>query len=565
LPTPKKTDYRAIIFLLSISIFSLQFIFRSLDDNRLTSWAWVFRDIDGVRIYLVLLLGIAIAYMVSRVEPPIPHFLNKVIFLLLFPFLLVLPFWGESEVIVDASRYFTQAKHLRLYGIEYFLKEWGKGISAWTDLPVIPFLYGLIFKFLGEDRIYIQIFTTLLFSMTTLLIYQTGKRLWDEDIGFSAGLLLLGIPYIFTQVPLMLVDIPTMFFLTLSIYLFIKALEQGGIWLVLPSSFSIFLTFFSKYSTWLMLSVLFVISLVYLITKNPPLSLDKRRVVQRGIIVASITSLLIGIVFLYRSDLFLEQIGLLMNYQRPALKRWGESFISTFFFQIHPFITISALYSIYVAIKKRDLRYIIVSYLIFIVFILQIKRIRYTIIVFPMLTLMASYGLQAIKDKGLRRFIVSSAVISSIVLTTFAYLPFVKKISAVNLKDGGGFLNSLDVDRVEVLTITSRDPLVNPAVLVPILDLYTKKRIYYDYREEFSPSPDEIEESALRFTWAYKNPDYYTFNNKVSKGKKAVALISSEETLPGHLEQKIREYHNLRVFKTYDGIFHHRTIVSIFW
>lgn len=269
----KKIDYILITSLLTLLTYSILFVFRSLDDNTLTSWDWVFNNVDAVKIYVILILGIIIAYVFSKVsfengqlKSPLPRvgealasqFLsfierNPAMALFLFSFLIVVPFWKEPEVIVDASRYFTQAKHLKVYGIGYFLKEWGTSLPAWTDLPLIPFLYGLIFKFLGESRIYIQIFTTFLFSMTIVLTFLIGKTLWDEDVGFLGGILLLGIPYLFVQVPLMLVDIPTMFFLTLSIFTTIKALNEGSIKSIVLSSFSISLTFFSKYSTWLML------------------------------------------------------------------------------------------------------------------------------------------------------------------------------------------------------------------------------------------------------------------------------------------------------------------------
>jgi hypothetical protein len=562
----KKIDYTLIISLFSISTFPILFFFRAIDDNRLTSWTWVFKDIYAIKIYLILILGTILAYVLSKVNPPSPPFIKGGMggFLFLFSFLIVIPFWRESEVIIDSSRYFTQAKHLKVYGIGYFIREWGKDLPVWTDLPVIPFFYGLIFKFLGESRSYIQIFTTLLFSMTVVLTYRIGKILWDEDTGFFAGLLILGIPYIFTQVPLMLVDVPTMFFLTLSIFTFVKALNHGGIWLSL-SSITIFLTLFSKYSAWLMLSVLVVIFLVY----RPQTSdLRPQTHIYRGLTVALISALLIGAVFLYKFDLFAEQLKLLMSYQRPMLKSWGESFISTFFFQIHPFITIAAIYSIYGAFKKKELKYIIISYLVILIILMQIKRIRYTIMVFPMLTLMASYGLQEIKTKEIRRFIVLCIVVSSIIIAIFAYLPFIEKISTVNLKNAGEFLNSLDVENIEAFALPSTDSTVNPAVSVPILDLFTKKKIYYDYSPDFPPVIEEIEKSPLRFTWEYKNPGYYSYkNNKVFKESKAVVVISKDqdETLPPQIEQRIKGYRNSKVFKSHEGVFQYRPIARIFW
>src|SRR3989304_7239705 len=252
--------------------FFLLFILRTADDNRLTSWQWTFIGVDINRIFLILVFGTIAAYLFSKSAFPER---NPSLFLFFFSFIACVFFWKEPEVIVDTSRYFTQAKHLKIYGIKYFIHEWGRGINAWTDLPLVPFLYGLIFKFLGESRLYIQLFTTFLFSMTVVLTCKIGKILWDEDTGFFAGIALLGIPYLFTQVPLMLVDVPTMFFLTLVIFTFIKAMNRGRVWIII-SSITVFLAFFSKYSTWLMLSVLVVIFVVYLIQNIKKPTIDSQ-------------------------------------------------------------------------------------------------------------------------------------------------------------------------------------------------------------------------------------------------------------------------------------------------
>ena len=569
-----KIGYTLIVSVVTVSVFLTQFIFRSLDDNRLTQWSWTFIDVNTIKIFLFIFLGIIIAYAFSRVSFPERY---PAIFLFLSSFVIGALFWKEPEVIVDASRYFTQAKHLKIYGIKYFIQEWGRGINAWTDLPLVPFLYGLIFKFLGESRLYIQLFTTFLFSMTVVLTCKIGKILWDEDTGFFAGIALLGIPYLFTQVPLMLVDVPTMFFLTLVIFTFIKAMNRGRVWIII-SSITVFLAFFSKYSTWLMLSVLVVIFVVYLIQniKKPtidsqPLNLSTstspvstQSYIYRGGLVVLFAGLLIGIVVLLKFDVISGQIKFLQEYQKPGLKRWGESFLSSFFYQIHPFITSAALYSFYAAFKKRDLRYAIISWLIILVFVLQIKRIRYIIMVFPMLALMASYGLQEIRDKGMRRFIIACALMSSLVVTIFVYLPFLEKMSAVNLKNAGQFLNSLKIEKVEVFTLPQRKSAANPAVSVPILDLSTDKNISYKY--EKPPLKEWVQKSSIRFTWEYENPEYYTMGIKDSENADAVVVISdsADQPLPDYVRQRLEGYHISRVFMTVTGIFRYRTIVTVY-
>jgi len=427
----------------------------------------------------------------------------------------------------------------------------------------MPFLYGLIFKFFGESRIYIQLFTTLLFSMTLVLIYLTGRSLWDKNLGFFAGVLLLGIPYLFTQVPLMLVDVPTMFFLTLSIFVFIKALDRGRVWII-ASSIAIFLAFFSKYSMWLMLSILPVIFLSYLIQN--PASVPRSSYVYRVILIFLITGVLIGVVVLSKFDVISGQINLLLEYQKPGLKRWGEGFISTFFYQTHPFITVAALYSLFVALKKRDLRYVIICWLLFLFVLLQIKRIRYTIPLFPMFTLMASYGLQVIKNINLKRFVAFCAVVSSFIIAVSGYLPFLQKMAPVNLKNAGRFLNTIDAEVVEVLTPSSIDIPVNPAASVPILDLFTKKRLFYHYEVSFSPPFEEIKDSPLRFTWEYKNPEYYAHTSKRLKDTPVVVIISSRMAQPlrGHLRDRLKDYKKIKVFDSSTGLFSYSPVVKIY-
>lgn len=555
----KTVDYLLIISLLTIFTPIVLFVYRSLDDNRLTSWKWVFADMDAGRIFLILVPGIMLAYLISRLS----FFERRPTLLFLSSFVIAAAFWREPEVIVDTSRYFAQAKHLEMYGIGYFISEWGKDIVVWTDLPLVPFLYGLIFRFFGESRLYIQIFTTLLYSLTLVLTYMIGKTLWDEDTGFYAGLLMLGIPYLFTQVPLMLVDVPTMFFLTLSVFTFIKALSQGGLKMTAISSVALFLAFFSKYSTWLMLSVLAVIFVVYL-------RMEAKTTIKRAGAIALVSLLLIGAAIIFKYDVVSEQIRLLINYQRPGLRRWGESFTSTFLFQIHPFITVAALYSLYVAFRKRDLKYMIVSYLILLVVLFQIRRIRYIIPLFPMLALMASYGLREIRSKEIRKFIVFCIITSSLVFALSAYLPFLQKISAINLKNAGQFLNSLDVEDIEVFTLPQKRSVVNPAAAVPVLDLFTDKRILYDYKKNmrFGPrlSKRRLQKSSLRFTWEYKNPAYYADSSKYTGKTTAVVVISEDpgQTLPACIEALKRKDPGSKVFKISTGIFRYRTIVTVY-
>lgn len=603
----KKNDLFFIISLLTLITFIVLFISRNLDDNRLTSWQWTFESVNAANIFLAVSAVIPLSFILSKISIPAGYY-GALLFILSFSVEMI--FWREPEVIIDSSRYFTQAKYLEVYGIRFFMDEWGRAVNAWTDMPLIPFLYGLIFKFLGEIRVYIQIFTTILFSTTVVITYMIGKALWDEDTGFTGGMLLIGMPYLLTQPPLMLVDVPTMFFFMLSVLTFHRGLNNGGIWLGL-SSLAIVLTFFSKYSAWLMLSVLVVIFLVYLKivcspSPSPPplkgvgtkdnlplirrkktggdtslfigeitsvplplregLGEGRRIILFRGMLIMSLAALVTGMVFFYKYDVFSEQMRLLMTFQKPGLKRWSEGFLSTFFFQIHPFITLSAVYSGYVAFKKRDWKYAIIASLVLLVIIMQIKRIRYIIMVFPMVALMASYGLQRINDREVRRFCVLCIIISSLVIAIFAYLPFMQKMSVVNLKDAGEFLNSMEESYAEVFTVTPVDPVANIIVSVPVLDLFTSKTIIHNNdAAPVYPSAEKIDKSPLRFTWEYSIPSYY-LNKTSSKEDPAVVVISGDipKELPGNIVSRLEGYQLTKEFNKYEGIFSLRTGVQIY-
>lgn len=521
-------------------LFAALFTLRSLDDNRLVRWDWVFNTVSATWIYAALTGGVLLAWAASRLPAPRPALLG------VLSFIICALFWRTPEAIVDASRYFTQAKHLELYGVGFFLAEWGGQIGAWTDLPLMPFVYGLAFKVFGESRIVTQVITTVMFSATVVLTARIGKELWDETVGLAAGALLMAVPYLYTQVPLMLVDVPSMFFLTLALYTVILALRRGGA-AIFIASVAVFFVVFSKYSLWLMLSVLVVTFLVLL--KEAP-----GAVLRRGGGIFLLGAVLAGGLLLYKMDVVAQQIRFLIEYQRPGLGRWSESFTSTFLFHVHPFVTAAALYSAYRAARKKDLKYLVVLWLPALMLLMGIRRIRYLVPVFPMLCLMAGYGLAGIRAAELRRFVVSVAVVFSVVLATLAYLPFLSGLSMSNLTDAGEFLDGMESPKVRVVTL-SMDSDVNPAIAVPLLDIFTEKEIAYEQAGHEPPDSVDLEKLPLRFTWEHETPPYYLAG---PDGEDVIAVISDRppQVPDGYVE--------VGVFDRYDGIFRFRTFVTVY-
>ncbi len=545
---------------LFLLVFVCSYLGRTADNNTLFSWAWAFAGIDASRIYLLLVAGLVLAFILSR--PAIPERFEQP-FLAAVSFAACLPFWRESELIVDASRYFTQAKHLELYGAGYFFREWGRSIVAWTDLPLLPFLYGLIFKISGESRIAVQLFNTALFALTSVLTCRIGKKLWNRETGFIAGLLLIGIPYLLTQVPLLLVDVPTMFFLTLALYAFIQVLHEGGALRILGAAGALALAVMAKYSSWIMLSTLGIAAVIYAFSTKGP---GARNTVVRSAAVLAAGALLAGTVLFLKYDVIAAQLRLLHEYQKPGLGRWGESFLSTFLFQTHPFIIAAALVAAVAAIRRRDAKFLIAAWPLLFIFAFSVKRIRYTLPVFPMLALMAGYGLQMVRRDDLRRFISYGIVTSSIVVAVFAYLPLAETMSAANLQRAGRYLNTLKEDQVEVITIPPADPMANPATAVPLLDLFTDKRLVFRYSPESFPPDDERMQSSLRFTWEYRNPPYYEAPLPANRETAALVVISdmTSTALPKALIQRLGGRRLSATFDKSEAIFRLQTAICVY-
>ena len=545
-----------LISLLTLTAFVGLFVFRSFDDNRLTSWRWAFAGTDIVPIFLVLAAGVVVAYAVSGISFPQR---GRAVMLFVASFAAAALFWGEPEVIVDAARYFMQAKHLELYGAGSFLAEWGTGIAAWTDLPLVPFLQGLVLAVSGEKRGAVQVFTTLLFSATVALTYLTGRTLWDQTTGACAGALLFAMPYLLTQPPLMLVDVPTMFFLTLAVYTTIKGVRDGGTFFLAAAPVAITLAMLTKYSTWVMLSVVPVIFLAHL-------EYGRITVLRRAAVISLGTLLLAGAAVAVKFGVFADQLKLLWNYQVPGLARWGESHTSTFLFQIHPFVTAAAVFSIFVAVAKRDIKYAIIGWMLLLIMVLGVRRARYILIAFPMLALMAAYGLRGIANGRIRRFIVSCAVASSLVTALFGFLPFLKGTSAVNLVGAGEYLDSLDLEKAEVITLPRTRSIINPLVAVPILDLFTGKRIVYRGNPEPPPAPDLIAASPLRFTWEIHVPSYFAPDPEGPGDDTALVVIASRggQPPPPRIARRLAGYRLSKEFAVTDRVFRFKTVVGIY-
>jgi hypothetical protein len=541
---------------LTLLVFPLQYICRSLDMSTLTSWRWVFGDHGPVTVYLLLFLSVIAALPLSAADLPEKY---PAIFLFLLSVFSCLPFINSPEYLLDSARYFLQANYLAKHGVTEFFRQWGKEITPWTDLPLVPLIYGILFKLFGASKLVIVFFNVLLFGFIPILTYWIGRLLWDRTTGFFAGLLILASPYLLTQVPLMLVDVHTMFFLLLAVCTFMYSLERNGFLWLPGASLAITLALFCKYSTWPLLGVLVIIALIRIDTTRPG------TVMKRSLAVVFLTGMLLGVIFIWKGALIIEQINFLRTYQLAGLKKWQEGYAAAFFFQSHPYITLAALVGFYRAATNLDKKILIMAWFGGLVFFLELKRLRYLLPLLPFLTLTAAYGLQIITQARIRRYIAYCGVLSSLVISIWAYKPFLANTSMSNLQQAGRFLNTLQSEAVEVFCLPQVHSFGNTSIAVPILDLYTDKIIYQQQEWNTEEGFRRAQNVSLRFTWELKQPVYYRDKKYVDR-KLPLVIISAQpiDKIPPQLADKYPAVRLARKFSNTSSIFRYQTFVTVF-
>ncbi len=548
----RKHESILLLSFFTLLCFPILYTCRFLDNNTLSSWRWVF---DGVSVPLAMALLLAVlilAYFFS-LKVPLEKYPRLTLFML--SVLAVLPLWSEPELLVDSGRYFLQAKYLSQYGFPRFIREWGGEIGAWTDLPLVPALYGLLFKVFGESRVVVQAFNSLLFALTALLISGVGRLLWNRQTGFYAGLLLLGMPYLLTQVPLMLVDIPTMFFLTLALYCFIRAIQDGEGWLWL-SPLTISMAIYAKYSAWPMLLILPLTAAV--------IQADNRRQILARATTVFLAAVVMALALAAtKLPLFREQLEILITYQRPALGLWQEGFLSTFFFQIHPLVSLLALWGGYLAYRTGNRHFLIAAFFAAMVFGLQIRRIRYILPMLPLLALMASYGLQSFNQGQLRRFAGLAIVFSSLLIVLGGYLPFFKTTSMMNIMAAGRLLDTLPGREVEVYVLPQNGSSGNTALVIPQLDLFTGKRLISQQPWQKLATGKIPAHAPLLFSWQISRPPFYAPGYR--RGRKPLVVISGDGGEPQRAKlSMVGSRLPAGEFVRQSGVFRFKTIISIY-
>jgi len=314
----------------------------------------------------------------------------------------------------------------------------------------------------------------------------------------------------------------------------------------------------AKYSAWIVIAIPPV--LVFFRARA-----ERREALARAGMIVLGTASLAGAFLLSKAEVVASQLALLWSYQVPGLGRWQEGVVSTLLFQIHPFVTLAALCSVALAFIRRDARYAGVGVIVLLALLLGARRIRYLVIVMPMLALMAACGLRAIGNIPARQFVAACAAVSALVVAITGYLPFLRGTSAMNLKQAGALLDAMAGGTVEVIVLPPTRSDVNPAVAVPLLDLYTHKRLVF--RRDLSPlrprQHGSEATSPVRFTWEL--PDARFFLAPPARQAPVVLVMSAaDQTVPQVVASRLADYAEVRRLAATDRVFRHQSLVRIY-
>ena len=539
--------------LAAAALFPLLAALRHLDDNSLTSWAWALEGRDLVALWVLHLAVVAAAAALCRRAPPARLRLPAAA---LAAFLVGTALRGEPEAIVDASRYFVQAKHLALHGASVFLRDWGAAIPAWTDLPLPAVLYGTVFAVFGEQRWAAQSLAAALLALTSLATARIGALLWGPDTGTRAALLLLTVPGVLVNVPLLMADVPAMAAVTAAVWALLALLDRGGAGRLLTAATALAAALLVKYSTWVLLAAVSTAALLLGARRGG------RAALARGAAALTIGALAPALFALAKPELVERQLALLSGFQWEGLRRWVESYPSTFLFQAHPLLVAAALAALWRGWRERDLRTLVAVALPLTLVALGVRRSRYLLPAFPMIALLAARGLEPLPGRT-RRFAALAAVGFSLVTVFAVDLPFLQWVNTANLRDAGRFLDERGVRTAAVALLPTPGVGLNPEVALPLLDYHTAARVIALGPPPEPPPEGELRTSSFRFSWEGPLPAWHRPGSALA-GDEAFVLVSGEPgaSPPPVIAERVAGRAPDAVFAR-DAVFRFRTLVSV--
>lgn len=165
--------------------------------------------------------------------------------------------------------------------------DWG----YYSKPPMVAWVIALTTSLLGDAEWAVKSGAALLYSLTSLLVADCGRQLFDRKTGALAGYIVLLMPIVSFNSLFITTDAPLLFFWSLAIWLFLRAETSNALGWWLPAGVAGGLGLLSKY-TFILLPTSFL--LLALITPR-----GRAILAQRGFWIACAVALLFLLPNLY--------------------------------------------------------------------------------------------------------------------------------------------------------------------------------------------------------------------------------------------------------------------------
>jgi 4-amino-4-deoxy-L-arabinose transferase-like glycosyltransferase len=172
-----------------------------------------------------------------------------------------------------------------LYFDEAYYWYWSNHLSwgYYSKPPMIAFIIKIFTFFFGNSIYVLKSIPLILHSLTAVIVFLIAKEIFDSKIAFFAGLYYLTMPLISFLSFSISTDAPLLFFWSLTMYSFIKALKNDRLIYWLLTGFFAGMGLLSKYTM-----IFFLFSFIVYIVVNKKYYLLKNKNVYLAMLIAFI-------------------------------------------------------------------------------------------------------------------------------------------------------------------------------------------------------------------------------------------------------------------------------------
>lgn len=142
-----------------------------------------------------------------------------------------------SFIVFLAHIYFLAIAPYDLYADEAQYWSWSKNLDwgYFSKPPVVAWLIAATTNICGDGSFCVKLASPILHFLTGLIVYGIGYRLFNKRTGFWSAISYATIPGITVSSYIISTDVPLLFFWSLSLYAFIRGLQEWHIkwWILL--------------------------------------------------------------------------------------------------------------------------------------------------------------------------------------------------------------------------------------------------------------------------------------------------------------------------------------------